>query len=192
MAQHAAAETSWLDLVRPAQRHPAARDPLLRRARPFLYALILDRVHRPEVAEDLTQDALTDVACALPHLRDAAAFPAWLRQIALNRCRMYWRRAELAFNTLDEEIPTGQASDAYTLTAQRETWRQLRRALDELPEPSRLALLMHALGDCPYAEIAAALGETEVAVRVRVHRARQRLRQLLPPSFYDPEAKCDE
>lgn len=180
---------SWPDLARQAQRDPAAVEPLLCRARPFVHALIVDRVRQPEAAEDLTQEALADLAEGLPRLRDAEAVLPWLRQIALNRCRMYWRRRDLQFEQLDDHAGGLRAHDAYTVTAQRERWRQLRRALDELSEPSRLALLMHVLGDTPYREIAAALGETEVAVRVRVHRARQRLRQLLPPSFYDPEAR---
>lgn len=174
-------------MARTAQREPAGLEPLLRRARPFVHALILDRVRRPEAAEDLTQEALADLAQGLPALRDTAAVVPWLRQIALNRCRMYWRRREIEYETLGESESRLHAPDTYVLTAQRESWRQLLRALGELPEPSRLSLLMHALGGCSYRDIATALGETEVGVRVRVHRTRQRLRQLLRPSFYDPE-----
>lgn len=192
MSQHGPPHEIWSSLVQAAQHQPAALEPLLRRARPFLYALVLDRVRQPEAAEDLTQEALTDLVQGLPELRDPTAFLPWLRTIALNRCRMYWRRRELQYAEFDEQVQGPRGHDAYAITAQRETWRQLQRALEELPERSRLALLMHVLGDCPHAEIAEALGESEVGVRVRVHRARQRLRQLLRTSFYEPEVKRDE
>jgi len=182
-------EPSWSDLARHARGEAGALDDLLQRVRPFVYALILDRIRRPEVAEDLTQEALTDVVRGLPGLHDLSAFTAWLRRIALNRCRQYWRQVERDFGELDDDVASAATHDAYTLTAQREAWRQLRRALDELPEASRLALLMHVLDDCPYRDIAAALGESEVGVRVRVHRARQRLHELLRPSFYVPEER---
>ncbi|MCE5238549.1 sigma-70 family RNA polymerase sigma factor [bacterium] len=182
-------DTSWSDLARRAHGEAGALDDLLHRVRPFVYALILDRIRRPEVAEDLTQEALTDVVRGLPGLHDPSALTAWLRRIALNRCRQYWRQVERDFGELEDDVAGAATNDAYTLTAQRETWRQLCRALEALPEPSRLALLMHVLGDCTYREIAAALGESEVGVRVRVHRARQRLRELVRPSFYDPEER---
>jgi RNA polymerase sigma factor (sigma-70 family) len=176
----------WDELVRRAQRQPQQIEPLLQRVRPLVRALILDRIHQPEAAEDLTQDALADVVRGLPALHEPNSFLPWLRTIALNRCRMHWRRREVAFAELGADEGGLRADDAYTVTAQRETWRQLRRALEDLPERSRLALLMHVLDDCPYRDIAEALGESEVGVRVRVHRARQRLRQLLRPSFYEP------
>lgn len=187
MSQPAPSQTSWPVLAWAARHDLGAVEALLLRARPLVHAIILDRVRNPEAAEDLTQEALTDLVQGLSELREPGAFLSWVRTIALNRCRMWWRRREQEYVQFDEQTQGKRAPDAYAVTAQRETWRQLRKALDELPERSRLALLMHVLGDCPHAEIAEALGESEVGVRVRVHRARQRLRELLPPSFYDAE-----
>jgi RNA polymerase sigma-70 factor (ECF subfamily) len=67
-------------------------------------------------------------------------------------------------------------------------------ALQQLSEVDRAALLMRSLEDLPYESIAAALGLTTVAVRVKVHRARMKLHELrtrrpdLPPS---PVASAD-
>lgn len=51
-------------------------------------------------------------------------------------------------------------------------------ALKTLPELDRAALLMHAQDGMPYAEIAAALGLSLAAVKVKIHRARLKLNQL--------------
>jgi len=54
-------------------------------------------------------------------------------------------------------------------------------ALHALPETDRAALLMHAQDGLPYAAIASALGLSIAAVKVRVHRARIKLRRLCEP-----------
>jgi RNA polymerase sigma-70 factor (ECF subfamily) len=53
--------------------------------------------------------------------------------------------------------------------------------LQELPETDRAALLMRALDEMPYEEIAVALGITVAAARVKVHRARVRLMAVRNP-----------
>ena len=170
---------SLAELAAQASTSPEALESLLRRCRPALYALILDRVGQREVAEDLTQEALTDVARSLPRLREPSAFAAWLRQIAINRCKMWWRRPELEAEPLSEDYQRLVHEDAFAEAARRETWRELRRALEDLPEKSRVALLMHVLGGASQAEIAEVLGLTVTNVAVRIHRARAHLRTAL-------------
>lgn len=51
----------------------------------------------------------------------------------------------------------------------------LRHALLQLPEHERAALIMATVGNVPHDEIAAALGTTRAAVKVRIHHARLRL-----------------
>lgn len=50
--------------------------------------------------------------------------------------------------------------------------------LQQLPEADRAALLMRAQHELPYGEIAAALGLSLAAVKVKIHRARIKLAQL--------------
>lgn len=168
----------------PAQHDEPRPDGLLpvqalARYRPLVYALILDRVHHAEVAEDLTQETLAAAAGALPRLREPRAVRAWLRQIALNCCRMWWRRPEPDPEPLSEHYQRLVSEDAYAAAAHRETWRELQRAIDGLPEKSRLALLMHVFGGLDHEEIAEALELTAGSVAVRIHRARLRLRRDL-------------
>jgi DNA-directed RNA polymerase specialized sigma24 family protein len=102
-------------LARQAARGHRACEELLQRCRPIVHAIVLDRVRNPEVAEDLTQEALADLAQALPRLRESAAFNVWLRQITINRCRMWWRRPQPV-------RPAGGSSAASTL--RRPPWQQ--------------------------------------------------------------------
>lgn len=169
------------ELARQAARGRKALEALLPRCRPIVYALVLDRVHHPDLAEDLTQETLADVAQALPRLRDPSAFVGWLKQVAINRCRMWWRRAQVAPEPLSEEYQRLVHEDMFAEAARRERLRELLRALEDLPDKSRLALLMHVLGGLSHEQVAEALELTPGAVAVRIHRARLRLRALLTP-----------
>ena len=61
-------------------------------------------------------------------------------------------------------------------------------ALGTFPEADRAALLMRAQDEMSYAEIGAALGLSEGAVRVKVHRARLKLAALVPKELVPKEA----
>jgi RNA polymerase sigma factor (sigma-70 family) len=172
-------QTDLAQLVVAAMGDGGAMSRLLQRCRPAVYALILDRVHRPEVAEDLAQEALSDVARGLSALREPAAFAGWLRELALNRCRRWWRRPVVETTVEEAAWRRLVTHDAFTEAARRDEWRRLRRALENLPEKSRVALLMHVFAGASQAEIAQFLDLTPSAVGVRIHRARAQLRLAL-------------
>jgi RNA polymerase sigma-70 factor (ECF subfamily) len=58
----------------------------------------------------------------------------------------------------------------------------IQRALDLLPEPLRVVLVLREVQGYSHAEIAAALGIREGASKVRLHRAREQMRELLTRS----------
>ena len=77
---------------------------------------------------------------------------------------------------LDENMPAGQIS-AQTQMEQSAEVREVLAALQQLPEMDRAVLLMRALDEMPYEEIAETLGIPVVRARVKVHRARLKLMQ---------------
>lgn len=83
------------------------------------------------------------------------------------------RRARPA-EPVDERLPSADADPERRAAARGELDATLR-ALQQMPEPERAALLLRVTGELPYSEIAAALGITPAAARVQVHRARARL-----------------
>ena len=66
--------------------------------------------------------------------------------------------------------------------------RETYRALAQLPPAERHALELIALDGLSAASAAQALGITQIALRVRLHRARSRLRRLLDAPSAGPEA----
>jgi RNA polymerase sigma-70 factor (ECF subfamily) len=102
---------------------------------------------------------------------------AYLFTIARNLYLKAWHKERRA-TILDESIPDRTPGADRTVET-RDELRAVLAALQELPEIDRTALLMRARDQTSHREIAAALGLSEAAVKVRIHRARMKLAQLL-------------
>ncbi len=125
-------------------------------------------------ADDATQEALWTISRKLTSLRSVTAFPAWLLRIVARICLglvgPLWRRIE---ELKEEEVACAAEQVAVELRI------DLAYAVEALPETYRDPILMHYYGDHPVAEIAACLGISEVAAKVRLHRGREHLRKRL-------------
>jgi RNA polymerase sigma-70 factor, ECF subfamily len=112
-------------------------------------------------------------------VRDAlrtATVKAYLFAIARNLYRQGLRRTRR--RTVLNEGLADEGPGPHAEAAARAELDDVLRALQSLPEPDRAALLMRAQDGMAYEEIAAALGLSLAATRVKVHRARVRLASL--------------
>ncbi len=125
-----------------------------------------------EEAEDLVQEALLRAYLGLSQLRDPARFGAWLCGIAVNLAKMRLRRRALEVRLSLEPTSDGGFEE-------RELLQLVRNAVDVLPPGQRDAVLMHYIDGLSCEEVALLLGSSPGAIRVRLHRARQRLREQL-------------
>lgn len=134
-------------------------------------------------AEDLTQETLLQAYLGLDRLRDPERFSSWIYGIALNLAKMRLRsRRNGALPEVDATrlaaLVAAEPSPAEVVEA-RELWSLVESALDVLPAEQRRAVLLHYVDGLSCEEIAALLGEPAGTVRVRLHRARARLRDRL-------------
>jgi RNA polymerase sigma factor (sigma-70 family) len=125
-----------------------------------------------EEAEDLVQEALLRAYLGLSQLRDPARFGAWLCGIAVNLAKMRLRRRALEARLFVEPPSDGGFEE-------RELLQLVRDAVDVLPPGQRDAVLMHYIDGLSCEEVAVLLGSSPGAIRVRLHRARQQLREQL-------------
>lgn len=149
------------------------------------YPLVLRYLTRqlgcPETASDLTQDTFVAAYRHLDQLRDDAAFPGWLFQIARNQVRGHFRQQKLrsivSLDWLRDEagsvIPALRRSDETTAVHSRD---DIQRTLDRLAPAAREALLLHALGGFTGREVAGILGISHAAARKRINRAEAEFR----------------
>ncbi|SOD58639.1 RNA polymerase sigma-70 factor, ECF subfamily [Streptomyces zhaozhouensis] len=167
----------------------AARDPELfeefyRRHVDVITRFVARRCQDPHTVADLTAEVfLAVIDSGHTYRPDRGAERAWLFGVARNVVSSEHRRlarqraldSRIAGRRLLEPDDIARLEDK--LTAEREG-RRLLAAMAELPESERQVLELVAVDQLSAAEAARALGISQVAARVRLHRARGRLRAL--------------
>ena len=142
------------------------------RLRRYARAMLGDRA----AADDLVQDTLERAWSRCTLWRAGSDLRAWLFSIMHNLRVDQLRRPSVSTHSIDEddfEVPT-RATQADRLEVQ-----DLESALRQLPDEQREVLLLVALEDLSYAEIASALGIPVGTVMSRLARGRERLRLLM-------------
>ena len=144
-----------------------------------------------DAAEDLAQETLLEAWRARGRLHDAEGLAPWLTAIARNVC-LRWRRSkgrESAYlaqgEALSDVLEAWDAEDGdgvADVVERPEINATLEKALATLPSVTRAALIGSYVEETPQSELAARLGLSEGALRVRLHRGRLALRQALIPA----------
>jgi RNA polymerase sigma-70 factor (ECF subfamily) len=156
---------------------------LFERHSPDVYRFALYLSGDPSLAEEITQETFVR-AWVAPGPVSGETVKAYLLTIARNLYRAERKRSarHVALDgTLADPNP-----GPLIVTEGRVGLDAALAALQTLPETDRAALLMHAQDGLPYSTIADALGLSVAAVKVRVHRARIKLRLLCNPKEHEP------
>ena len=132
-----------------------------------------------EDAEEALQDAFTRAYRSLGRCEDPERFGAWLFRILVNRCRTLGaRRGRRAQTFVVDETAILEAAEDHP--ADRNAWREeIDRALQQLRAEQREAFLLKYVDDMGYDEMSQLTGVGVSALKMRVMRACERLRELL-------------
>ena len=128
--------------------------------------------------DDIVQDVFLAALKGFKGFRDESSQWTWLAAIAINRCRSFRRRRLLEFRWLKSAAANG-AAEAESSLERDETCERVRRAVGELGVKDREVIVLYYLEDWPVRRIGEALGVSQDAINVRLHRAREKLRGLL-------------
>ena len=155
-----------------------AFETLFRQFQREVYGWILRIVRDPAAAEDLTVETFWRIYRSHGRFDPAQSFGAWARRIATNAAldhlrKMRTLRADVA---LPDGLSLGTPPDP---ALQREVREQVARCFRQLPVKLQVAATLALVEERPYEEIAAALGISPGAVKLRVFRAVRRLRKSL-------------
>lgn len=170
-----------------AAGEPDAFGQLMQATKGDLYRFIRTYVGDGEEAYDLVQEAYTAAWLAIGRYDPARPFEAWLRTIALNKCRDWSRRRAvrrvvrgvMGLDTPEAAAVGDDAPGGETRLDDQRRAARLRQALTELPDALKTPLLLASLEGRSHADIAALLGVTPKAVETRIARARRKLSDAL-------------
>jgi len=161
-----------------------------------VFAVVRRYVASDEDARDVVQEAFLSAFRAMDRFEGASRLSTWLHRIAVNAALMHLRRkAARPEEAIDDllprfsedghregpaatwDLPDGGSADAALTRA------FVRQAIDRLPDGYRAVLLLRDIEGLSTEETARLLATTAGAVKVRLHRARQALRELLDRRF---------
>jgi RNA polymerase sigma-70 factor (ECF subfamily) len=147
---------------------------LYQRYAPDVRRFVLFLSGDPVMADEIAADTFVSAWLARERIRQPTV-KSYLFAIARNLYRDVQRR-EGRHAELDEHM-TDMRINAQTHLQQTAEVRAVLAALQQLPEMDRTALLMRALDEMPYEEIAETLGIPIITAKVKVYRARLKLMQ---------------
>lgn len=173
----------------------AAFEELVRLTSPDTYTLAFRLMGDEDDARDVVQEAYLRAYRGIGKFRGDARFTTWMYRITANCAVTHLeRRRRHRHEELAEDAVFADASperDPQARTDINALRAELTQALQELPPRLRAVVVLRDIYDLPHEAIAAELGITETAAKVRLHRARARLRgRLFPPSQEEVAARA--
>jgi RNA polymerase sigma-70 factor (ECF subfamily) len=191
-------------MLRVKQGDAAAFTELVDKYKQPVMNLAYRTLHDATEAEDLAQNVFVQVYKSAARYQSTAKFSTWLFTIARNLClNEIRRRSRHPADSLDapraeqEDQPLPQFEDKKTFSPpesllQRELAQNIERALADLPENQRSALLLCRQEDLSYEEIAEVLGCSLSATKSLIHRGRETLKERLKAYLRSGEWKQPE
>lgn len=153
---------------------------LVRRHEDRIFSLCLRMMRERSDALDATQETFLMLFRKGSTFSGDSAFSTWLYRVAVNVCTDLLRKRARAPLLEREDDPPERPNRHEPEVAEQVTVRlDLRRALQELSEDYREAVVMHDLGGVPYDEIARATGVAVGTVKSRISRGRKQLGRIL-------------
>lgn len=166
-----------------------------------VYNVALRMCGNPTDAEETLQETFLNAIKALPDFKGQARFSTWLYRIASNACLMRRRREAHQPDSLpvDEAVEEDEFKPSYFIDwsakpeeelLDAELRQVMEQAITRLPPDLRLVFIWRELEGLSTQETADVMGISTGAVKVRLHRARLQLRELL--SGYFAERQTNE
>jgi RNA polymerase sigma-70 factor (ECF subfamily) len=132
-------------------------------------------------AEDLTQDIFLKIFKSLSTFDRRANFQTWLVSVSRNLCIDHYRSVRKERETIDRDVDAGELTpasstpSAYAALETRDRVALLQKALAQLPDTLRQAVMMRDIQEMSYQEIADKLRTPEGTVKSRINRGRTEL-----------------
>lgn len=153
------------------------------------YRLIEDRVE----AEDIAQEVFLRVYNQSQSYKPQAKFSTWLlkitKNLCLNRLRGKRRHPVVSFDSpveteegkVPRDIPAPVQARPDVFLERKELRDLIRKSIESLPPKQRMVVILAKYDNLPYQEIARVMGCSVTAVKLRLHRAKVRLKERLAP-----------
>lgn len=143
---------------------------------------VLASVRDEWVADDIVQETFVRIQEKLDSVKDSSRISSWIFRIAYNLCQDHFRQSTKSptrEGISQERMETPKEASIQKELEQREMGQCVQNHMNLLPESLRTVLILYDIMDFNHQEIAEILGTTIENTKVRLHRARKRLKAIL-------------
>lgn len=161
---------------------------LVGRYQRFVFTSALKYVQNREDAEELAQDIFVKVYRSLADFKGTAKFSTWLYTITYNTSVTFLRKKRLSIHSIDDEKTFGQlqnheSSFNANQIEQKSRVNRISEAINQLSADDAQIISLFYKGDQSLDEIGKIMGMEANTVKVRLHRARHRLKGKLEKDY---------
>lgn len=144
-------------------------------------AVAYDRLRDPHLAEDAVQEAFTEAFIHLHKLKEAAAFPGWIKTIVIRQCHRLMRRKQHHTVPLHEIAQTADIQlSVADIVERRELQMLLHDSIASLSSNMRVSVQLFYFHGYSLQEISSYLGTSTSVLKKRLFDARTKLKGSLP------------
>lgn len=129
-----------------------------------------------DLANDLSQDIFINTWNALHKFKGTSSYKTWIYRITVNTCLKYIRDKKDTKRVPVDEVSYQLTNEPDTIAA--EAHQSLYRAIGQLDEVDRLIIMM-VMDDLQYDEIASVIGISAGNLRVKIHRIKKNLKEII-------------
>ncbi len=176
---------------------------LLRRYNELLFRTVRSYIDRPSDIDDVMQDTYIKAFQKLYQFKNESLFSTWLIRIGINEALQRKRKSK-RYQMLDISNEKGivQLADMSIMNPERKTMYAesvhiIEKAIDLLPEKYKIVYMLKEVQDLEISEISDSLGLSNSNVKVRLHRARNMMKESVMKfsnaknAFEFGNSKCD-
>lgn len=158
------------------------------------FRYLVERYHKPVInliyrltgdkanAEDVAQEVFIKAFNSLGSFRKQSRFFSWLYEITVNQCKDYLKSKKPGGGSLIENVNYENKPGPADKAASTDNMKRIQRALNNLPYEYREAFMLKHIEELSYEQMSDVLKESVANLKVRVHRAREMLAEMLKPS----------
>ncbi|MCG2419317.1 RNA polymerase sigma factor [Aequorivita sp. F47161] len=178
---------------------------LMRRYNQRLFRVVRSYIYSEDDVQDILQDAYVKAYTKLYQFNNQSSFSTWLIRIAINEALQDIRKKKRQLTNYGKteslenvfQLPDTNTMNPEKQAIKTETKALVEKAVDALPEKYRVVFVMHQIEGLSNPEIAACLKLSDSNVKVRLHRAKNLLKDELFKTTHDASIfefgnhKCD-
>lgn len=146
----------------------------------FLYNVVFKMVLQQQEAEDIVQDVFLKIYKNRKKYNHSVKFSTWIYRISVNQTLNILRRKKLFSSKIIHFLkPRDESAPSYEEKLEQDTaTKRLKKCIDKIPEKYRVCLVLKYMENLSIKDISEIMNIGEPLVKTRIHRAKQKLKEV--------------